>query len=219
MIFADIAAKLRARSGKVKGRSVTATNLRRPARRPMMDRMRIYTKTGDDGTTGLPGGSRVRKDDPRIECCGTIDELNAAMGLAAVVATPELREQLQRVQSDLFVIGSHLAAPGGSRQQAALPPLDPEMTARLESQIDAADAQLPPLRNFILPGGAETAARLHLARAVCRRAERLLVAHALNSSISSVVLAYLNRLSDWAFVQARLANQMSGVNDIPWSAH
>src|SRR5690348_13009788 len=119
--------------------------------------MKIYTRTGDDGTTGLPGGARVSKDDPRIECCGTIDELNAAIGLAAVGAGAELREQMQQVQSDLFVIGSHLAAPAESRAAASLPPLDPQMTARIEAQIDSADAQLPPLRNFILPGGSETA--------------------------------------------------------------
>jgi cob(I)alamin adenosyltransferase len=180
--------------------------------------MRIYTKTGDDGTTGLPGGSRVRKDDPRIECCGTIDELNAAIGLAAVGAAPELRQQLQQIQSDLFIIGSHLAVPQESRQQASLPPLDAQMTTRLEAQIDSADAQIPPLRNFILPGGSETAARLHLARAVCRRAERLLVATSSAHAISPIVLVYLNRLSDWTFVQARFANQTSGVSDIVWAA-
>ena len=184
----------------------------------MMVGMRIYTKTGDDGTTGLPGGSRVPKDDPHVECCGVIDELNAAMGLAAVGAATELRHQLHQIQSDLFVIGSHLAAPQGTRQPVSLPPLDPQMTARLESQIDAADAQLAPLRNFILPGGSETAARLHLARAVCRRAERLLVEASRGFTIPAAILVYLNRLSDWAFVQARQANQMSGVNDIPWSS-
>ena len=181
----------------------------------MIERMKIYTRTGDDGTTGLIGGSRVRKDDPRIDCTGTIDELNAAIGLAGVTAAPELLEQLRQIQSDLFVIGSHLATPADSPHRSSLPPLEPQIVSRLESEIDAAESQLPALRNFILPGGSEAAARLHLARAVCRRVERLLVEQA-NLSIPTVVLRYFNRLSDWLFVQARRANQLAGVQDIPW---
>jgi cob(I)alamin adenosyltransferase len=183
----------------------------------MIEHMKIYTRTGDDGTTGLIGGSRVRKDDPRIDCTGTIDELNAAIGLAGVTAAPELLEQLRQVQNDLFVIGSHLATPADSPHRSSLPPLDPQVVSRLETEIDAADAQLPPLRNFILPGGSETAARLHLTRAVCRRVERVLVGHA-GLSIPTVVLSYFNRFSDWLFVQARRANQLAGVADIPWRA-
>src|SRR4051812_16118274 len=136
--------------------------------------MKIYTKTGDDGSTGLIGGERVAKFDPRIDCYGTIDELNAAVGFAAVVVDAALVEQLRAVQNDLFVIGSHLATPDRPPQNVALPQLDDRIIGRLEMQIDAADAALPPLRNFILPGGTEAAARLHLARTVCRRAERLL---------------------------------------------
>jgi len=182
--------------------------------------MKIYTKTGDDGSTGLFGGGRVRKSDPRIECYGTVDELNAAIGLAGASAgadAGELVPALHAVQCDLFVIGSHLATPEDNRNRSSLPPLDEGMSARLEGQIDAAEAQLTPLRQFILPGGTETAARLHLARTVCRRAERLLVEFAASQPVAPVILVYLNRLSDWLFVQARLANHRAGVADVPWS--
>jgi cob(I)alamin adenosyltransferase len=179
--------------------------------------MKIYTRSGDDGTTGLFGGRRVPKSDPRIECYGTVDELNAALGLAAAGAPPEVAEKLARVQNELFVIGSHLATPGDDTRQAArVPDLEESAIARLESQIDAADAELSPLRNFILPGGAEAAARLHLARTVCRRAERLLVAFAAVEPVEPVILRYLNRLSDWLFVYARWCNFKAGVADVPW---
>jgi cob(I)alamin adenosyltransferase len=150
--------------------------------------MKIYTKTGDDGTTGLIGGDRVRKYDPRIECYGTIDELNAGLGWAAVVADAGLTAMLRDVQNDLFVIGSHLATPAEGRHAENLPALDDGMIDRLEMQIDSAESGLPMLREFILPGGGETAARLH----------------------------YVNRLSDWLFVQARAANARAGVADVPW---
>ena len=133
--------------------------------------MKIYTKTGDDGTTGLIGGDRVRKDDARLDCYGTADELNAALGLVAVIAGDDLRALLADVQAELFVIGSYLAAPENDpTAQKYLPPLDEQMIGRLEMQIDAADAELPSLKTFILPGGTELAARLHPARTVCRRA-------------------------------------------------
>jgi cob(I)alamin adenosyltransferase len=185
--------------------------------------MKIYTKTGDDGTTGLIGGGRVRKCDPRIECSGTVDELNAAIGLAAsaLATNPVAREidlfaHLRQVQNDLFVIGSHLATPEESPHRSSLPGLDEQMVTRLEMQIDAAETQLPKLRNFILPGGSEAAARLHLARTICRRAERLLVDFSLDRPVPGIVLTYLNRLSDWLFVQARLANHLAGVEDVLW---
>lgn len=178
--------------------------------------MKIYTRTGDDGTTGLIGGSRVLKSDARIECFGTVDELNATIGLAAAAASGVLLEQLRAVQTELFVIGSHLAAPADGRHRASLPTIQPSMIARLETQIDAAEATLPPLRNFILPGGTELAARLHLARTVCRRAERLTVAWGTSHSDGSIIVTYLNRLSDWLFVQARAANLAAEVEDIPW---
>lgn len=181
--------------------------------------MKIYTRTGDDGSTGLIGGSRVRKSDPRIECCGAIDELNAALGLAdacAAKSKPTLSAMLREAQNDLFVLGAHLATPEDSPHRAALPALDEAMVWRLEMQIDAAEAALPPLRQFILPGGSDAAARLHLARAVCRRAERLLVAFAVDRPIDPLLLRYFNRLSDWLFVQARRANQIAGIADVAW---
>jgi cob(I)alamin adenosyltransferase len=179
--------------------------------------MKIYTKTGDDGTTGLIGGQRVRKSDARIDCYGTIDELNAALGLAAVNAHESLAPLIREVQNDLFVIGSHLATPDESPHKASLPTMDDAIVHRLEMQIDAAVSALPPLRNFILPGGTDTAARLHVARTICRRAERLLVAYAEDRPVPPIVVTYLNRLSDWLFVQARQANALAGVADIPWT--
>jgi cob(I)alamin adenosyltransferase len=179
--------------------------------------MKIYTKTGDDGSTGLIGGERVRKSDRRIECFGTIDELNAALGWASVVAADQLLGSLKAIQNDLFVIGSHLALPEhDAPRNQWLPSLDESIVTRLEMQIDASEQQLPALRNFILPGGVELAARLHLARTVCRRAERLLVAFALDRPVPAMIVTYLNRLSDWLFVHARLANHLAGVADVPW---
>ena len=179
--------------------------------------MKIYTRTGDDGTTGLIGGRRVSKADPRLDCYGTVDELNAAVGLAAVATGKDLAAQLRDVQNDLFVLGSHLAAPTDDPKAAAsLPPLDESIIHRLEREIDAAEMNLPPLRQFILPGGSEPSARLHLARTVCRRAERLVVALATEVAIPPVTLRYLNRLSDWLFVMARRANREAGVEDVPW---
>ncbi|HEY7086771.1 MAG TPA: cob(I)yrinic acid a,c-diamide adenosyltransferase [Tepidisphaeraceae bacterium] len=179
--------------------------------------MKIYTRTGDDGTTGLIGGSRVRKSDPRLDCYGTIDELNASLGLAAVALDRSIRLLVEQVQNDLFVIGSHLASPDPqSAHNSGLPTLDEQLITRLEMQIDAAESELPPLKNFILPGGSEPAARLHVARTICRRAERLLVDFAMDRPVPAVVLTYLNRLSDWLFVHARLANHRAGVADVIW---
>ena len=186
--------------------------------------MKIYTRTGDDGTTGLIGGDRVRKGDARLECYGTVDELNAAIGLVttsldATADAAHLPAALAQVQSELFVIGSYLATPENDPgAQKYLPAMDEGMIARLEMEIDQAEAVLPPLKNFILPGGTETAARLHLARTVCRRAERLVSAFAEDRPVHGVIVTYLNRLSDWLFVQARLANHVAGVADVPWMA-
>lgn len=184
--------------------------------------MKIYTKTGDDGTTGLIGGARVGKDDARLDCYGTVDELNATLGLAAVALGAGDHapvEAVRRAQADLFVLGSHLATPADKKKTAKLPPLDPAMVNRLEAEIDAAEAGLAPLMNFILPGGTDAAARLHLARCVCRRAERRLLGferEAAGHDVDPVVKQYLNRLSDWLFVQARAANAAAGVADLPW---
>ena len=179
--------------------------------------MKIYTRQGDDGTTGLIGGSRVRKCEHRLDCTGTVDELNAALGLAAVALEGEIRSLVNQIQHDLFALGSHLANPEPSSSQAeSLPVIEEQMISRLEMQIDSAEAELPPLRNFILPGGSEAAARLHLARTICRRAERVVVDFSMDRPISPLIVTYLNRLSDWLFVHARLANKQAGVRDVVW---
>ncbi len=180
-----------------------------------MPDMKIYTRTGDDGSTGLIGGQRVSKSHPRIECTGAVDELNAAVGVAAAGAEPSMAVALRAVQSDLFIIGSRLAVPPEGASQS-LPTLTDASIERLERQIDLAEVELDPLGNFILPGGSETAARLHLARTICRRAERALVDFSAGQPVEAVILTYLNRLSDWLFIQARLANQLAGVADVPW---
>jgi cob(I)alamin adenosyltransferase len=175
--------------------------------------MKIYTKAGDDGSTGLIGGGRVSKSDPRLECIGAIDELNAVIGWAAVVAA-EMGEKLNIVQNELFVIGSMLAC--ADHPPEHLPVLEESSIGRLEMEIDAATEELEPLRNFILPGGSELAARLHVARGVCRRAERVIVAFSHDRPVAGVILTYLNRLSDWIFVMARWGNFRAGVEDVPW---
>ena len=177
--------------------------------------MKIYTRTGDDGSTGLIGGQRLSKADPRIECIGAVDELNAAVGWAAAAAHAELARRLQIVQGELFVIGSQLACPD-SAPPASLPVLEESSVGRLEMEIDAASGGLAPLGNFILPGGGECAARLHLARAVCRRAERAVVGFSHGRPVPPAASKYLNRLSDWLFAQARWANHRDGVEDAEW---
>jgi len=181
--------------------------------------MKIYTKAGDDGTTALLGGGRVAKSDRRLDCYGTIDELNAALGVAAawVAGDAELGGMIRAIQNELFTLACHLAAPDAAGGAAAkLPALDESMINRLEMQIDAAEAELPALREFILPGGSEGAARLHFARTVCRRAERLVVCFSQDRPVAGIILTYLNRLSDWLFVQARAANRRAGVGDVVW---
>ena len=176
--------------------------------------MKIYTRTGDDGTTGLYGGNRVPKSDPRLECLGVLDELNAHLGLARVLARDVLVDQIATIQSELLALGAHLAA--GERAPERLPEIHSTAVGRLEAEIDSADAQLPELRQFILPGGCELAGRLHLARTVCRRAERRVVALESAPHSSRLAQIYLNRLSDWLFVMARLANQQACCPEIHW---
>ena len=185
--------------------------------------MKIYTRTGDTGDTGLFGGGRVPKNHLRVEAYGEVDELNAAIGLAAVPVEVDgadaLLERLRLIQEDLFAIGAHLATPTtpkGDRAAAHLPPLPGERIAAMEGWIDEADSHLPPLRSFILPGGTETAARFHLARTVCRRAERRVLALHLETPVAESVLVYLNRLSDLLFTLARLANVQADREDVPW---
>jgi cob(I)alamin adenosyltransferase len=179
--------------------------------------MKIYTKTGDDGTTGLLGAGRVGKDDPRIESYGTVDELNATLGMARACGglDADLDGLVARVQDDLFTVGAALADPDPSGKFHNV--VSENQTTKLEAEIDRLEAELPPLTQFILPGGSPAAARLHLARTICRRAERLVVHLAHLSDVPDNLVAYLNRLSDFLFVLARAANQRSGVADTPWS--
>ncbi len=179
----------------------------------------IYTKTGDDGSTGLFGGGRVPKDDPRVESYGEVDELNAALGFALALASPadgELARWLTDIQNQLFTVGSVLATPPESKAASALPALDPSWAARFEAAIDAFDSELPPLREFILPGGTALASALHLGRTVCRRAERRVVALVREGKVTPLAVVYLNRLSDFLFVLARVANRRAQVADVAW---
>lgn len=179
--------------------------------------MKIYTKTGDQGETGLFGGPRVRKDDPRIAAFGDVDELNAALGVVRCEPLDErLDGLLMAIQNELFDLGAQLASPEPAR--AAVPHVTDAHIARLEQAIDEHDASLPPLRVFILPGGVRAAALLHSARAVCRRAERRVVHLAQQAEIAGEVVIYLNRLSDLLFVLARAANQAAGRGDVPWQS-
>jgi cob(I)alamin adenosyltransferase len=178
--------------------------------------MKIYTKTGDAGETSLFGGLRVRKCDPRVAAYGDVDELNAQLGLARVSSTDaEIDAALVQLQRDLFALGAQLADPSGkisSRvSKAALNDAD---VVRLEDLIDTLEAGLPPLRQFILAGGSECGAALHVARAVCRRAERGMVS--LEPAVDPVLLKYINRLSDLLFVLARTANHRAGAAETPW---
>ncbi len=180
---------------------------------------RIYTRTGDTGGTALFGGGRVPKDHPRVTAYGDVDELNSALG-AARAADPDagFDPLLEQIQRDLFSIGGHLATPQPDKVRAALARADlsPDRIAEFERAIDAADDELPPLKAFILPGGTPQAAALHLARTVCRRAERQVVALSHNEEVPPLFLSYLNRLSDLLFTLARLANHRAGVSDVTW---
>jgi cob(I)alamin adenosyltransferase len=185
--------------------------------------MKIYTKTGDRGETGLFGGQRVRKDHIRVDAYGEVDELNSTIGLAAaqlaVDGVADLVEQLRAVQTELFTIGANLATPApedGGRPSSHIPTFQEERIRDLERWIDAADERLPALKSFVLPGGTEAAARLHLARTVCRRAERRVIALANEAHLDAGLVVYLNRLSDYLFTTARLANHRAGVEDVPW---
>ncbi len=176
--------------------------------------MKIYTKTGDAGETGLFGGRRVSKDDPRVQAYGEVDELNAWIGFAVAIHLPTFESNvLQTIQRDLFTIGAELATPKAAKLRISL---DESTVSALESVIDSYDPKLKPLKNFILPGGSPKAAALHVARAVCRRAERSVVTLARNHRINPVIVHYLNRLSDLLFVLARAVNMQTGHDDIPW---
>ncbi|MGB3244030.1 MAG: cob(I)yrinic acid a,c-diamide adenosyltransferase [Sulfitobacter sp.] len=179
---------------------------------------KIYTRTGDKGTTALGNGTRVSKHDARVEAYGTSDELNCFVGVARLEATGETDAALARIQNDLFDLGADLCRPEMEKDaDAEYPPLrmiQPQID-RLEAEIDVMNADLEPLRSFILPGGAALAAHLHVCRTVARRAERLAVLASENTDLNTVAVTYLNRLSDWFFVAARMANN-AGKDDVLW---
>jgi cob(I)alamin adenosyltransferase len=181
--------------------------------------MKIYTKTGDGGETGLFGGGRVSKADARVEAYGSVDELNAVIG-SAIAQLPDepTREQLALVQSDLFSIGAHLATPAETRgKRPQLPPLPVDRVSALEAAMDRMEQSLPELRTFILPGGTSAGAALHQARTVARRAERRVIALATGAAVDPAIVVYLNRLSDYLFVLARFTNYTAGVAERPWA--
>ena len=182
---------------------------------------KIYTRTGDDGTTGLGSGERRLKCDPRVEAYGTVDEANAAIGLARLHtagADPEIDAMLGRVQNDLFDLGADLAVPDTGKPLGYEPlRIVPAQTVRVESEIDGLNARLSPLKSFVLPGGSPAAAALHLARTVARRAERLIVGLAQNPAerVNPEALRYINRVSDFLFVAGRVLND-NGNSDVLW---
>jgi cob(I)alamin adenosyltransferase len=181
--------------------------------------VKIYTRTGDGGETALFGAGRVAKGHPRVEAMGEVDELNAAIGWAVTqVEVDKTGERLEALQHELFAIGAELATPPPEpgRKRPETPDLDGESILRLERWIDEAEAELSELRAFVLPGGTTGAAALHLARTVCRRAERAAVRLAEAGDVREEVLAYLNRLSDLLFSLARLENKRAEVRDIEW---
>lgn len=179
--------------------------------------MKIYTKTGDDGTTGLYGGARVKKASARVEAYGTVDELNATIGVARATKLDAFADAvLAHTQVDLFTLGAELACVPGKEGKLGMTLLHDEDAARLERAIDDAEAELPPLKTFVLPGGSPQAAALHFARTVCRRAERAVLSMDDIDPRDDVVI-YLNRLSDLLFTLARHANHKAGVEDVPWT--
>jgi cob(I)alamin adenosyltransferase len=180
--------------------------------------VKIYTKTGDTGETSLFSGGRVRKSNPRVDAYGTVDELNSVLGLARAYPLPEPADTwLERIQNELFIIGADLATPLDAKADW-LVRLDNAPVDLLEREIDALDAELPPLKNFILPGGTPAAATLHIARTVCRRAERITVELSDGDPINPLVITYLNRLSDFLFTLARWVNYKMDEPETKWTA-
>jgi cob(I)alamin adenosyltransferase len=180
---------------------------------------KIYTRTGDAGETGLFGGGRVPKSHPRVAAYGDVDELNSVLGMVRATAPVEFFDALfESIQRDLFSIGGHLATPDPERVRKALEKaaLSPERVTGFERIMDAADQELTPLKAFILPGGTPKAAVLHLARTVCRRAERSIVQLAADEDVPELFVVYINRLSDLLFTLARVANARAGLEDVTW---
>lgn len=181
--------------------------------------MKLYTRGGDEGETSLFGGGRVSKAEPRVDAYGTVDELNSMLGWALTqVRDAEIRARLEPIQNDLFVLGADLSTPppSGGRTRPDTPALPLERVGEMEAWIDAADSELPPLKAFVLPGGTPGGAALHVARTVCRRAERAVASLASSETVSDGVIRYLNRLSDLLFAYARLENHRGGTEDVEW---
>ena len=184
--------------------------------------MKLYTRSGDDGSTGLFGGDRVSKDHPRVEAYGTLDELNASIGLAAVACDPtspfgkRLSETFQKLQSRLFDIGADVATPEGNKHEAKINRITQAHIDELETLIDEMEEGNEPMTNFVMPGGTELASRLHMSRTICRRAERRLVNLGRVASVNQCALIYVNRVIDLLFAMARRANKAEGVKDVPW---
>ncbi len=180
---------------------------------------RVYTRTGDDGTTGLGGGQRVPKDSARVEAYGTVDELNSHLGAATALGVCEaLRPELARIQNELFHLGSDLCMLEEDKKRFPVPRIEQRHVDALEALMDRLATELAPLENFILPGGAPGAGQLHVARSVCRRAERAVVALAREEDAGPLVVKYLNRLSDALFVMARYENLKRGIDDPLWDS-
>jgi cob(I)alamin adenosyltransferase len=180
---------------------------------------KVYTRTGDDGSTGLGGGQRVPKDSARIEAYGTVDELNSTLGAALASGLDErFAAALRRIQNELFHLGSDLCVREEDKAERPVPVIGQRHVTALEELLDELTGQLGPLTNFILPGGSPGAAWLHVARTVCRRAERLLVALSRQEAIGPFVVPYVNRLSDALFVMARYENQAKGIADVLWDS-
>jgi cob(I)alamin adenosyltransferase len=180
--------------------------------------MKIYTKTGDTGETALFGGGRVGKDDERVDAYGQVDELNAVLGLARADGLGDMDALVEKLQAQLFAVGAVLATPKDAKAAKVIAPIDVEWVTSMERSIDALDAELPALSSFILPGGTRAAALLHLARTVCRRAERRVTTLVRAGEVDTHVVMYLNRLSDLLFTMARAANARADHRDVAWVA-
>ncbi len=186
----------------------------------MNQEFKIYTKTGDDGTSGLIGGTRVNKYDDRLEAYGTVDELNSWIGtIKSTIKEENVLKTLEMVQNNLFVIGSHLATDDTKSDLKTKLPCHDNDTKYLENEIDRMNEALPPLTNFILPGGLTSAGYCHIARTVCRRAERRIAALQGKVSVHNNITIFVNRLSDYLFVLARYVNHLGGEKETIWIAH
>ncbi len=179
---------------------------------------KIYTKTGDKGETGLFGGQRVPKYSKRIEAYGTVDELNAFIGLTITeIKSGEVKILLEKIQNELFALGSNLATPEDKIEKLKIPEVKEDFIKDVEKAIDYFEEKLEPLKNFILPGGSKSAALLHICRTVCRRAERNVVELSSKEKINNNIIIFLNRISDLFFVLSRFENHISGIPDIKWN--